>query len=174
MSAPRRLLASIFGFADPKAVTVGAGLVLSDNELSAAIATIKSSYAAGTAYALTNAAAALDFGTTDPSITLDAAGTYLILGNIHVARNGATVVAETVTVKARRTNNTAADIASRTITPAASTTASGFLGVIPIPPTVYVTPNADDVISLFGSVSATLGAGTIDAITAEILAIRIA
>lgn len=175
MSAPRRLLASIFGFGDPKPVSVGAGLVLSDDELSAAMATIKSSYAAGTAYALTNTAAALDFGTTDPAITLDAVGTYLVFGNVHLKLNGATTVAETVTLKMRRTNNTAADLgAGRTITPTAGTTVTGFLGVIPIPPVVYVAAHADDVITLFGNVSATLGAGTIDAISAEILAIRIA
>lgn len=175
MSAPRRLLASIFGFADPKAVTVGAGLSLTDNELSAVMSTIKSAYAAGTAYALTNTAAALVFGTTSPVITLDAVGTYLVFGNVHLKLNAATTVAETLTVKMRRTNNTAADLAAgRTITPTAGITATGFLGVIPLPPVVYTTPNADDSITLFGNVSATLGAGTIDAISAELIAIRVA
>ncbi len=133
-------------------------------------------YGAGTAYALTNTAAAIDFGTTDPSITLDAAGTYLIMGQVNLAYNGATVAAETATVKVRRTNNTAADLSAVVVIDLpAATTLTHTYGVVPIPPFVYTTTVADDVVKLFANVSAGLSAGTIDAtaIGTSLVAVRL-
>lgn len=133
-------------------------------------------HGAGTAYALTNAAAAIDLGTTDPAIVIGVAGTYLLLATLKVEYTGATVVAETATLKLRRTNNTAADV---TATPVVidlpvATTLTHTYGVVHLPPVLYTTTNTDDAISLFGQVSATLGAGTIDVSMADIVAIRIA
>src|SRR4051812_17547920 len=53
----------------------------------------KSVYAAGTVYTLTNAAAAVAFGTTSPAITLDKAGTYKIDYKARVENVGATFAA---------------------------------------------------------------------------------
>jgi hypothetical protein len=70
-------------------------------------------YAAGTAYQLTASDAALDFGTTDPSLTLTKAGTYLLTARVRLDYNGATFSAvRTATLKLRRTNNTAADLSN--------------------------------------------------------------
>jgi len=136
----------------------------------------RTAYGVGTAYAFTNTAAAIDFGTTDPSITLAEAGTYVIYGQVQLAYNAATVVAETATVKVRRTNNTAADLSSVVVIdlPVATTLTHSY-GVVTIPPVVYTTTATDDVVTLFGNVSAGLGAGTIDAtaVGTSIVAVRI-
>ena len=133
-------------------------------------------YAAGTAYSLTNTAAALNFGTTDPVITIDTAGTYLIMGNVRLDLNGATFAAvRTATVKFRRTNNTAADLTGGTTaskTPIV-TTLSHTMATIPLPPVIYTTANTDDAITIFGDVSVVPSAGSLDAVEASIVAVRI-
>lgn len=138
--------------------------------------TTQTAYGAGTAYAFTNTAAAIDFGTTDPAITIAAAGTYLLWGQALLAYNGATVVAETATVKIRRTNNTAADVGEVVVVDLpVSTLLTHSYGVVSLPPVVYTTANTTDALTLFGNVSATLGAGTIDAtaVGTSLVALRI-
>ena len=133
-------------------------------------------YGVGTAYSLTNAAAAIDFGTTDPAIVLAQAGTYMIFGQVHLAYAAATVVAETASVKVRRTNNTAADLSVVPVIdlPVATTLTNSY-GTVTIPPFVYTTTATDDAVTLFGNVSATLSAGTINAtaIGTSLVALRI-
>lgn len=118
----------------------------------------------GTAYNFTNTAAAITFGTTSPSVVLNKAGTYRIAAQVHVAYNGATVAAETATIKVRRTNNTAADLSQVLVIdlPAATTLTHSY-GTVLIPPFYYTTSAVDDAVSIFANVSAALGAGTIDA-----------
>jgi hypothetical protein len=133
-------------------------------------------YGAGTVYTLTNTAAAVDFGTTDPAIVLAQAGTYLLFGQVHLAYAGATVVAETATLKVRRTNNTAADLSAVVVIdlPVATTLTNSY-GIVSIPPFVYTTTAVDDAVTLFANVSAGLGVGTITAtaIGTSIVAYRI-
>lgn len=143
--------------------------------------------ATGTVYALTNTAAAIDFGTIDPAITLSTPGTYLIRGKVKLKYNAATVSAETATIKLRRTNNTAADLtisplsavaASDTIDLPVATTLTHDYGWVTLEAIYTVTasggvPNTDDVITLFGNVSAALSAGTIDVVAANIIAQRL-
>lgn len=131
---------------------------------------------AGTAYSLTNTAAKVDLGTTDPVIVLDKAGTYLVMAQIQLTYTGATVVAETASVKVRRSNNTAADASSVVVIDLpVSVTLTHTYGVVPIPPFVYTTANSDDSLEIFANVSAALGAGTIDAtaVGTKITAIRL-
>lgn len=133
-------------------------------------------YGVGTPYAFTNTAAAIDFGTTDPAIVLDKAGTYQIYGQVNLAYNGATVVAETATIKVRRTNNTAADLSAVVVLDLpVATTLTHTYGIFQIPPFIYTTSATDDVVTLFGNVSAALGAGTIDAtaIGTSLVAVRL-
>lgn len=134
-----------------------------------------SAYGAGTAYAFTNAAAAIDFGTTDPSITLSNAGTYTIYAQVHVAYAAATVVAETATLTVRRTNNTAADLGqSVVIDLPVSTVLTHSYGIVTLPPFSVTTANTNDALTINANVSATLGAGTINAtaVGTSIIAIR--
>ena len=133
-------------------------------------------YASGTAYSLTNTAALLDFGTTDPSLTITQPGTYLLLGHAVLDYNAATFAAsQAVTLKLRRTNNTAADITSASVVVDTEivTTVSFSMGAFAIPPVVYTTSNANDIIQVFGSVDTAPPAGSLDAVAASIVAIRL-
>lgn len=135
-----------------------------------------SAYGVGTAYSLTDTAAAIDLGTTDPAIVLDKAGTYLVMAQVNVQYAGATVAAETATLKVRRTNNTAADLSAVVVVDLpASTTLTHMYGTVAIPPFTYTTTAVDDAVTLFGNVSAALSAGTINvtAIGTSILAVRL-
>lgn len=128
---------------------------------------------AGTAYALTDTAAAVDLGTTDPVIVLGVAGTYLIIGTIQLDYAGATVVAETATVKLRRTNNTPADIGTPVVLDLpVATTLTNTYKVVPIV-AIVTTANINDSITLFANVSVALGAGAINASAATIHAIKL-
>jgi len=137
---------------------------------------VRQVYASGTAYTLTNSSAAVDFGTTDPSLTLAQPGTYLIFSRANLKYTGATFAASrTVTLKLRRTNNTAGDLsnASTTFLTDIITTLTYTAGVVQLPPVLYTTSNDSDVISLFGDVSAAPSAGSLDITAAEIIAIRL-
>jgi hypothetical protein len=133
-------------------------------------------YAAGTAYQLTNTAALLNFGTTDPSLTITSAGTWLILARVRYDYNAATFAAvRTVTTKLRRTNNTAADLtngSSQWLTEII-TTLSYTAMILDLQPIVYTTTSATDVIEIFGDVNTVPSAGSLDAVEACILAIKL-
>lgn len=132
--------------------------------------------AAGTAYALTDTAAALDFGTTDPVLVIDKAGTYLISGSVNVKYNGATFAAgRTVTIKIRRTNNTAADLTGGTVVTVTGivTTVTETFAVIALGPVVYTTTNTNDSLTIFGDVSVVPTAGSLDVIAASLTAVRL-
>lgn len=130
-------------------------------------------YAAGTIYNLTATAALIDFGTTDPSLTITGAGSWLLLGRAFIRLYGAVWAGnESCTLKLRRTNNTAADITSATTT-AKLETITDSIGPLMIPPVVYTTAFTDDVISLFGSVSTLPISGTVDVIEASIMALKL-
>lgn len=132
------------------------------------------SYAAGTAYSLTDTAAQLNFGTTDPSITILQAGTYLIRGAVGIKYNGSTYgAAQTATLKFRRTNNTAADLSNgaRTVVMPVLTVFTG--GDTFILPSIIYTATAGDIVQIFGSVSAAPSAGSVDTDSAEIIAQRL-
>ena len=133
-------------------------------------------YAAGTAYQLTNTAALLDFGTTDPSLTITSPGVWLILARARIDYTGATFAAvRTGTLKLRRTNNTAADLTnSQTqFLTEIITTLTYTLGIIDLPPVVYTTTNSDDVIQVWGDISVVPSAGSIDASEASIVAVKL-
>ena len=133
-------------------------------------------YAAGTAYQFTNAAALLTFGTTSPSLTITGPGTYLLLARAVLDYNGATFAASrNVTLKLRRTNNTAADLAGSTtvVDTAIVTTVTQTFGSFSLPPVVYTTLNSNDIIQLFGLVDTVPTAGSLDAVEASIIAVRL-
>lgn len=137
------------------------------------------SYSAGTGYNITTTSAKIDFtggGSVDPSITLGAAGTYVITSNVRIDYNGLTnVAANTVTVKLRRINNTAADLADATggftVPPVTLLTSTG--GDCDVNTVIYTTANNNDVIELWASRSASISVGNIVAGNAWIVAHRI-
>jgi hypothetical protein len=134
-----------------------------------------SAYSAGTAYALTATPALLDFGTTDPSITIDKAGTYMLKAYARVDYNAATHAANrTITLKMRRTNNTPADLTNGTravLTETTTTLSKTF--ATPSWETVYTTSNADDIIQIFGSIDTVPTVGSDDVVEAYVLAVRL-
>jgi hypothetical protein len=133
-------------------------------------------YASGTAYQFTNTAALLNFGTTDPSLTITSAGTWLLIARVRVDYTGATFAAVRAgTLKLRRTNNTAADLANSVsgFNTDIITTLTYTLGSFNLPPIIYVTTNANDVIELWGSIAVVPTAGSLDASEAEIVAIKL-
>jgi hypothetical protein len=133
-------------------------------------------YAAGTAYQLTATPALLNFGTTDPTITLTQAGTYHLSGQVNLLYNAATFAAtRTVTLKLRRTNNTAADVAgsSLSLTTAIITTLTATFAAVALPPVVYTTSNTDDALQVWGDVSVVPSAGSLDAVGASIVAVKL-
>lgn len=132
-------------------------------------------YAAGTAYQLTATPAAVIFGTSSPSLTINAAGTYLIMARAKLNYTGATFAAvRTTALKLRRTNNTAADLTNGSV--AASTaiiTALTFSFIDQCWQIIYTTTNTNDIISLFGSIDIIPSLGSIDVGEASIIAIRL-
>jgi hypothetical protein len=132
-------------------------------------------YATGTAYTVTDTAAAVVTGTLPPANVITEPGTYLILARAQIEYAAATVAAETLALKLRRTNNTAADIASSPVSidlPIATTLTHTY-GVVMLPPVIYTTANADDSLTIFANVSAALGAGAIAVSQASVVAIRL-
>lgn len=132
--------------------------------------------ASGTTYSLTNTAALVDFGTTDPSITLNVAGTYLLMARARVDYNAATFAAvRTATLKLRRTNNTAADVTgtSSSFLTSIITLLSFTASTIILPPVIYTTALTSDIIQLWGSIDTVPSAGSIDITEANVVAIRL-
>jgi hypothetical protein len=133
-------------------------------------------YAVGTAYQFTNAQAALTFGTTSPAVTIDKAGVYLLFARVNVNYNAATFAAvRTLTLKLRRTNNSAADVSNSTMTAATQviTTLTFTMGAYSLPPVLYTTTNTNDAIAIFGGLDTAPTAGSLDAVEASIVAVRI-
>lgn len=132
--------------------------------------------ASGTAYTLTATQAAIDFGTTDPSITIANPGKYLISARVQVRLAGATFAAtKEVTTKLRRTNVSAADItgSSSSVPTGVTTTQTGLLAVFNLPEVFYETSRSDDVIKLFSAVETLPSAGSVQITEASIMARRI-
>lgn len=123
----------------------------------------------GTSYGL------LDFGTTDPAITIQNTGNYLITGKANFVARGATYGAtNTYSIKLRRTSGTPADLTGSEAvnTIPIITTISEDLGIIDTRPVIY-SATAGDVIQLWGILSATPSAGNVICDRADIVAIRI-
>lgn len=155
-------------FPNPTVAKINGVVAVNANQLSV--------FASGTVYSLTNTQAALTFGTTSPSLSLTAAGTYLILARVKLDYNGATFAAvRNATLKLRRTNNTPADLTngSTTIKTQIITTLTYTFGDIMWTPDFYVTANANDTIAIFGALDVVPTAGSLDAVEAQIMAIRL-
>jgi len=150
-------------------------LNIADAAAGRALFGIGSSYqatAAGTAYTLTASYSSVDFGTTDPSITLVAAGNYYLYVNISTAFNAATFAGvQSISVKFRRTSGTPADIGTPRSQPLPVITAlTGAGPSIMVGPFPY-TATANDVVTVQAILSATPGAGSVTVDACEITAI---
>lgn len=183
LDSPQLLLTGIAGF--PNSYAGFAGYTLVVNATATGLqysvspynptATTSAAYASGTAYSLTATPALLNLGTTTPSITLTATANYLLLSRVRLDYNGATFAANrTATLKLRKTSGTAADVtnASASFLTQIITTQTYTAGIIELPP-VFYSATANDVIQLWGSISVLPTAGSIDAVQAEVVALRL-
>ncbi len=132
-------------------------------------------HAAGSVYALTATPGLLNFGTTDPEIIITAPGDYLIKAYCKLDYAGATFAANrTVTLKLRRTNNTAADLDNAShqyVTGVVTTVTETFIEVAF--ECLYTTENTDDNIELWGSIDVVPSAGALNATEAYVMAVRL-
>lgn len=132
-------------------------------------------YGTGTAYSLTTSSAAVAFGTTSPTITLATAATYWLTARVNLKYNGATFAAiRNVTIKIRRTNNTAADVASATtsVTTGVVSALTQTMMQLSIPDVSY-TAGAGDILSIFAIIDVAPTLGSLDIVEAELHARRV-
>lgn len=155
----------------------GSGVVGWQTLPSSPTSTYFASYSAGTPYNLTTTSSKITFGTTSPQITLTSPGTYSIRTNVLVGYTGlVSVGTRTLNVKLRRTNNTASDLTNAStdfVTPAASVALTSSAGDVDVPEIFYTTSNSNDVIELWGSISAAISLGNIQAQQASITVTKI-
>jgi len=148
---------------------------LAAQTIAALLADLEEAAGTGTAYTLTGTSAAVAFGTTSPSIVLGAAGTYLLLARVRVDHVGASYAANrTITVKLRRTNNTAADLAngSAQLQTGILTTVDQTAGNLTIF-AIYTTALTDDAVTLYADVSTLPSAGASKVSQAHLVAVRL-
>jgi parallel beta-helix repeat protein len=129
----------------------------------------------GTAYTVTATAAAVDMGTTDPLCTIAYGAKYKLKAKFTLSFNTAAFDGNrTITMKLRRTNNTAADIAGSTRTLATGTrTLEGFVEFV-TPEVIYSTVNSTanstaDTIAPYIDVSALPATGTATVVGCEVI-----
>ena len=128
--------------------------------------------ASGTAYTLTASYADVDFGTTDPVITIPTTNDYLIIASLQSTCVGATYgAAEEVRAILRRTNNTPADLGTERVQPIPTMTTLSVGG-----PAITLfhrySATAGDTISMRARLSATPSAGSVTISNALIFAVR--
>lgn len=129
--------------------------------------------ASGTAYTLTTSTVQVDFGTTDPIITITQPGTYVMKAVIQVDAVAATVgTTQNLDIRMRRTNNTAADVDQMIIDLQPLTAQTVTVGTWTMEQ-VYTTLNNNDVIGIFGGLSAALGAGSMQVKKAILIATKV-
>lgn len=100
--------------------------------------------------------------------------TYMLFARVRLDYVGATFGAnQVVTLTIRRTNNTAANIASSTIETAVVTTVTNSLGELSVVGIPYTTSGASDVIQPFVSVATAPSAGNLNVVEASISALEL-
>lgn len=130
--------------------------------------------ASGTTYNLTGSSAKVDFGTNDPTITINSAGTYLIITNVKLDYNGLTTIgSSTSNLKVRRTNNTATDLASTNFTTPTLTLLTSTAGDCDIRTFIYTTSNSNDVLEIWGNRGTNISVGNVVVSEASITAVKI-
>lgn len=128
--------------------------------------------AAGTAYTLTGSFANVDFGTTDPTITISNAGNYLLTVDCSSSLNAATTVSgQSVEIILRRTNNTPADIGTVRYQPLPASTLGTADGPSVSISSFPYTASAGDIVTVQAKITGTLGAGSVTITDAHIVAV---
>lgn len=130
----------------------------------------------GIGYLITATPALVTMDAGAVTLVITTPGTYLLRSRAMVDYLSATFASqEMVTLKLRRTNNTAADIPNAIggFKTNIVTTALYTAAIVPLPEVSYTTLNSNDSISLYADVATAPSAGTIKVLQAEIIAQRI-
>lgn len=134
-------------------------------------------YGSGTAHTITGASfAAVVFGTSGTQeVTLTTAGTWLLQARARVDFVGATFAAvRTVSFKSRRTNNTAGDVTNSATafkTPLSVAALTYTALDVVFPPVTYATANVDDILQMQVAIDTDPGAGSVQIVEADIVAV---
>lgn len=119
------------------------------------------SYSSGAAYVMTAVDTQIAFGTSSPSVTLPAAGTWIISAQAVLSGNFPGTTSGTITLHLQRTNNTIGPVGNSPQILNVNGPLANYLDpVVPLPPLVYQTNTAGDIIQLWGSENNT--GGTLD------------
>lgn len=130
----------------------------------------------GAGYTFTTTTNTITVAGSSVTVTIGAAGTYLLFGEANVTYNAATFAAsQFLTLVIYRQNNTPGIITNTFVQPKLRivTAITDNAGFYEVPVVVYITTNANDVLSLHGSITAAPSAGSLQANKASLLAIRI-
>lgn len=134
------------------------------------------SYSSGAAYVLTAVDAQLVFGGASPQVALPTAGTWIIIAQAVLSRIYAnTNTTGTITLHLQRTNNTSGTVAnsSQVLTYNDANGNESVDSVANLPPLVYQTNNAGDIIQLWGSQNNSSGTDFASVNSGSIIAYRI-
>lgn len=133
--------------------------------------------AAGTAASLTGSMATLDFGTTDPSVSVPSAGTWLVWVTVQLELNAATYAAGeyTISVKLRNTSDST-DLGETYVIPilravTGITTTTATIGTFTFP--VKFSLSSAKTVAIQAQVSSTPSAGSVQASKAKITGLRL-
>jgi hypothetical protein len=132
--------------------------------------------ATGTGHTIANATGIVTIGATAITLVITTPGTYIFSARARVDYWGATFAeVQLVTLKLRRTNNTAADVPNATagLKTAIVTLVAHTAGIVQLPTVSYTTALATDSISLQAVVDVLPSAGEVRVLQAEIVALRI-
>lgn len=130
----------------------------------------------GAGYTFTATTNTITVAGSSVTVTLTAAGTYLLFGEANLVYNAATFAAnQFITLAIYRQNNTPGVVPNAFIQGRTRiiTTITDEAGYYEIPVVVYTTANTTDVLSFHGSVSVIPSAGSLQASRASLLAVRI-
>jgi hypothetical protein len=133
--------------------------------------------AGGTVATLPDSTAILNFGTTDPSMTITAAGTYMLQAGATLQYNAwePDINPSTVTIKVRRTSGSPDDVSGANVNFDLATTGAAYTGPLMVvtTPMVIYTSAGSETIQLWGDRGGDPVGGSIEARSAWITAIRI-
>ena len=144
-------------------------------ELGTLNATSQTGRCTGTGYTLTATLAQVACGTTQPTVTLGSAGTYLLLFNARIDLFAATFAANRIAIiSLERSNNTPVALFqialnTGTVMTVTQTAYGGNLSGF----ATYTTANNNDAITLFANVNVVPTAGSAQVTDGDVLALRI-
>jgi hypothetical protein len=134
-------------------------------------------HAGGTVATLPDSTALLNFGTTDPTMTITDAGTYMLQGGATLQYNAwePDINPSTVTIKIRKTSGSPDDVAGANVNLDLAITGAAYTGPLMVvtTPTVIYNSVGGETIQLWGDRGADPVSGSIEARSAWITAIRI-